>query len=414
MKSKIKNILSRQILDSRGIPSIETEIELESGIKAAASVPAGTSTGLYEAFELRDNDKMNYFGKGVLKAVANVENIIKPLLIGVSVYSQNKIDKIIIEKDGSKNKSKLGANAILSVSLAAAKAAAKQSNMPLYKYLGGVYGVTMPKPMINILNGGLHANNNTDIQEFMIQPDSSCDIKDSIKIGAEVFHSLKKELDIRSYSTSVGDEGGFAPNLKNNKEALELISCAIRNAGYTFKEIKICLDIAASELYKNNKYMLKSENKEYTTDEFINYLENLSDEYPIISIEDGLAQNDIQGWIKMTQRMGKSIQLVGDDLFATNYERLKEGIECKMANAILIKPNQIGTLTETLHTIRLAQKNNYKTIISHRSGETEDTFIADLAVAVNSGQIKTGSVSRGERTAKYNRLIRIQDEIYYN
>jgi len=411
MKACIKDIISRQVLDSRGIPTIETEIELESGTKGSAIVPSGASTGIFEALELRDNDKLHYFGKSVFKAISNTDKIIKPAIKGISVFNQHKIDSIMVEKDGTKNKSKLGANTILSVSLAAAKAAANECRLPLYKYLGGIFGIIMPKPMMNILNGGVHANNNLDIQEFMIQPVLSCNINESIKIGVEVFQSLKLELSNMNLPTSVGDEGGFAPNLKNNEEAFELITAAIKNAGYTTDEVKICIDAAASEFYKNDKYILKSEGKELSSDELTDWYDVLTKKYPVISIEDGLSQEDTEGWIKMTQQLGDKIQLVGDDLFVTNFDRLNDGISCGLANAILIKPNQTGTLSETLQTIRLAQKNNYNTIISHRSGETEDTFIADLAVAVNAGQIKTGSVSRGERTAKYNRLLRIQDEI---
>ncbi len=412
MSSKIKNVVSRQVVDSRGLPTIETEIETENGKKGRTIVPAGASKGKYEAVELRDNDKLNYCGKSVFKAVSNVEKVIKPLVTGINVFNQHKIDKLMVEKDGTENKSKLGANAILSVSLAAACAAANEAGMPLYKYLGGIYGNIIPVPMMNILNGGMHANNNLDIQEFMIQPVASCNMYESIKMGIEVFQSLKIELNKNGYSTAAGDEGGFAPNLKSNREALELIVSAIKNADYTTDEIKICLDIAASELYHNGKYTLKGEDREFSSEEFIVYLEDLTKEFPIISIEDGLSQEDTDGWIRMTDKMGKNIQLVGDDLFVTNYKRLEGGIECKMGNAILIKPNQTGTLTETLNTIKLAQRNNYKTIISHRSGDSEDTFISDLAVAVNAAQIKTGSISRGERTAKYNRLIRIQEEIF--
>jgi len=411
MKAIIKDIKSRQIVDSRGIPTIETDVILTSGITGRAAVPSGASTGKFEAVELRDNDKTNYNGKSIFKAINNIEKIIKPALIGQNACKQRTIDLIMLEKDGTKNKSKLGANAILSVSLAAAKAAAKEYNIPLYKYLGGIYATTLPIPMMNIINGGAHANNKLDFQEFMIQPVSSCDITESIKMGIEVFHELKRLINNMGYATSVGDEGGFAPEFKSNKEALEAITIAINNAGYSSNEIKICIDAAASELYENNKYRLKGENKELCTDEMINYLETLTDNYPIISIEDGLAEEDYDGWKKLTCRLGSRCQLVGDDLFVTNYEKLAEGIKEKMANAILIKPNQTGTLSETFDTILLAQKHNYRTIISHRSGETEDTFISDLSVAVNAGQIKTGSMSRGERTAKYNRLIRIEEDL---
>lgn len=411
MNLEIKDIISRQIIDSRGIPTIETDVILNNDIKGRASVPSGASTGKFEAVELRDNDTNNYFGKSVFKAINNVEKIIKPLLIGKNPFNQSEIDYLIIERDGSGNKSKLGANAILSVSIAIARACANSQNLPLYKYLGGIYGITMPVPMMNIINGGAHSNNKLDFQEFMIQPVIACNIKERIKMGVEVFHSLKILLNKEGYSTSVGDEGGFAPDFHTNTEALDIITEAIKHAGYTTDEIKICLDIAASELFKNGKYILTGEKKEFTTNEMINYIESLINRYPIISIEDGLNEEDYNGWQILTERLGEQCQLVGDDLFVTNYLKLENGIKTKMANAVLIKPNQCGSVTETMNTIQLAQKNNYKTIISHRSGETEDTFIADLSVAVNSGQIKTGSLSRGERIAKYNRLIRIEEEI---
>ncbi len=411
MRTKIKDIKSRQILDSRGIPTIETEVILENGISGTASVPSGASTGKYEAVELRDNDMSQYFGKSVYKALNNIEKIIKPALTNHNPFNQKEIDLIMIEKDGTKNKSKLGANAILSVSLANARACSNMLNIPLYKYLGGLNASILPVPMMNIINGGAHANNKLDFQEFMIYPVSSCSIKDSIKMGAEVFHELKKLLHYKGFSTNVGDEGGFAPDFKSNREALEAITMAILNAGYSADEIKICIDAAASELFINNKYYLKGENIEFTTNEMIEYIEELVSNYPIISVEDALSEDDSEGWISLTQKLGTKCQLVGDDLFVTNYRKLEKGIKNKMANAILIKPNQTGTLSETLDTILLAQKYNYKTIISHRSGETTDTFIADLSVAVNSGQIKTGSVSRGERTAKYNRLINIEEEL---
>lgn len=410
----IKEIRARQVLDSRGIPTIESEVILSSGKSGRAIVPSGASTGKFEAVELRDNDKKNFNGKSVHKAISNIEKIIKPALIGQNPFNQKSIDIIMIEKDGTENKSKLGANAILSISLANARACAKEVNIPLYKYLGGIYATTLPIPMMNILNGGAHANNKLDFQEFMIQPVISCDINESIKMCAEVFHELKKLLNKEGFSTSVGDEGGFAPNLPSTKEALDIITESIKNAGYNTNEIKICLDVAASELYKNGKYILKGEEKELSTNEMINYLENLTVNYPIISIEDGLNEEDYYGWQDLTKRLGCKCQLVGDDLFVTNYRKLENGIKEKMANAILIKPNQTGTLSETMNTILLAQRNNYKTIISHRSGETEDTFIADLAVGVNAGQIKTGSVSRSERNAKYNQLIRIEEELTKN
>lgn len=410
----IKEIRARQVLDSRGIPTIETEVFLSSGKSGRAIVPSGASTGKFEALELRDNNKTDFDGKSVHKAISNIEKIIKPALIGQNPFNQKSIDIIMLEKDGTENKSKLGANAILSVSLANARASAKELNLPLYKYIGGIFATTLPIPMMNILNGGAHANNKLDFQEFMIQPVIICDINESIKMCAEVFYELKKLLNKEGFSTAVGDEGGFAPNLPCTKEALDIITQSIKNAGYNTNEIKICLDVAASELYKNGKYILKGEEKELSTNEMINYLENLTINYPIISIEDGLNEEDYYGWQDLTKRLGCKCQLVGDDLFVTSYRKLENGIKEKMANAILIKPNQTGTLSETMNTILLAQKNNYKTIISHRSGETEDTFIADLAVGVNAGQIKTGSVSRSERNAKYNQLIRIEEELTQN
>ncbi|MCD7779766.1 MAG: phosphopyruvate hydratase [Candidatus Gastranaerophilales bacterium] len=409
--NKIKDIKSRQIIDSRGIPTIETDVILSNGTTGRASVPSGASTGKFEAVELRDNDNNQFFGKSVYKAINNIEKVIKPLLINQNPFNQKKIDLIMIEKDDTKNKSKLGANAMLSVSLAVARAAANDINIPLYKYLGGIYASTMPIPMMNVINGGAHSNNKLDFQEFMIQPVGSCDITESIKMGSEVFNELKRIINNHGFSTAVGDEGGFAPDIKTNKEALELIILAINNAGYNTDEIKICLDAAASELYKDGKYILKGEEKELSSCEMINYLDNLITEYPITSIEDGLSEEDFDGWKKLTCTLGHKCQLVGDDLFVTNYEKLEFGIKEQIANAILIKPNQTGTLSETLDTILLAQQHNYRTIISHRSGETEDTFISDLSAAVNAGQIKTGSMSRGERTSKYNRLIRIEEDM---
>ncbi len=409
MNNLIKDIKSRQIIDSRGIPTIETEVILTDGTIGRASVPSGASKGIYEAEELRDNNKNEFFGKSVYKAINNIEKIIKPALIGESPYNQKELDLIMIEKDGTGNKSKLGANAILSVSLANARAAAKSYRLPLFRYLGGINSTIMPLPMMNILNGGAHANNKLDFQEFLIQPLRACSINESIKMGCEVYYELKRILNNQGYSTSVGDEGGFAPDISTNKEALDLIVESIKNAGYSTDDVKICLDIAASELYKDGKYILLGENKEFSANEMIKYLETLTLEYPIHSIEDGLSETDFEGWKILTDRLGSSCQLIGDDLFVTNYNKLKKGIINNIANAVLIKPNQIGTLSETLDTILLAQQNNYKTIISHRSGDTEDTFISDLAVAVNAGQIKTGSVSRSERTAKYNRLIRIEE-----
>ena len=404
--SKIKNVIAREILDSRGNPTVEVDILLENGIKATASVPSGASTGEREALELRDHDE-RYNGLGVLKAVNNVNNIIKPEIIGKEVSEWKNIDKLMIDLDGTENKSNLGANAILGVSLALVKAAAQNENMPLYKYIGKEY--TMPRPMMNILNGGMHADNNLDFQEFMIVPEANT-IKERIRIGSEIFHTLKKVLKEKGFNTNVGDEGGFAPNFSSNKEALDSIIEAITKAGYTPKEnVNIALDVAASEFYKDGYYNL--ENKKLTTDELIEYYEELIKNYPIISIEDPVDQNDFEGFKKLTEIMGDKIQLVGDDLFVTNKKYLQKAIDMKAGNAILIKVNQIGTVSETLETINLAKENNYKTIISHRSGETEDTTIADLAVGLNLGQIKTGSLSRTDRVCKYNRLLRIEEEL---
>lgn len=404
--SKIKNVIAREILDSRGNPTVEVDILLENGIKATASVPSGASTGEREALELRDHDE-RYNGLGVLKAVNNVNNIIKPEIIGKEVSEWKDIDKLMIDLDGTENKSNLGANAILGVSLALVKAAAQDENMPLYKYIGKEY--TMPRPMMNILNGGMHADNNLDFQEFMIVPEANT-IKERIRIGSEIFHTLKKVLKEKGFNTNVGDEGGFAPNFSSNKEALDSIIEAITKAGYTPKEnVNIALDVAASEFYKDGYYNL--ENKKLTTDELIEYYEELIKNYPIISIEDPVDQNDFEGFKKLTEIMGDKIQLVGDDLFVTNKKYLQKAIDMKAGNAILIKVNQIGTVSETLETINLVKENNYKTIISHRSGETEDTTIADLAVGLNLGQIKTGSLSRTDRVCKYNRLLRIEEEL---
>ena len=411
MKSKIKDIKARQIIDSRGTPTIETEIILESGHTGRASVTSGASTGKFEAIELRDNNEKEYNGKSIHKAILNIENYIKPQIIGLNVFNQREIDVLMCKSDGTENKSKYGANAILSVSFAIARAAANELKLPLYKYIGGIYGNKLPFPMMNIINGGRHANNKLDFQEFMIQPICSKNIKESIKICAEIYYKLKEIIDKQGFSTSVGDEGGFAPNIKTNKEALDLIIQSINDAHYTTNEVKICLDIAASEFYKNGKYYLEGEGKELTSEEMIKYISELVKDYPIHSIEDGLNEEDYTAWKKLTKELGEKCQLVGDDLFVTNYNKLEAGIKEKIANAILIKPNQTGTLTETLDTIQLAKQNNYNTIISHRSGETEDTFIADLAVGVNAGQIKAGSIARSERTSKYNQLIRIEEEL---
>lgn len=410
--SKIKNIIGREILDSRGNPTVEVDVILETGEIGRASVPSGASTGSKEALELRDGDSNRYLGKGVLKAINNVNTIICDNLIGKEVLNQIDIDNIMIELDGTENKSKLGANAMLAVSLACIKAAAKFNKVPLYEYMG--QGKTLPVLMMNILNGGAHADNNLDFQEFMIIPQAST-VKERLRIGAEVFHTLKKVLNDKGYTTGVGDEGGFAPNLKSNKEALDLICDAIKKAGYKLKEdVCLGLDVAASEFYKDGVYELKGERKKLNSDELIELYNDLVNSYPIISIEDGLDEADYEGFKKLTERLGSKIQLVGDDLFVTNKKIFAHGIEMGIANAILLKANQIGTVTEMLETIELAKKNNYKTIISHRSGETEDTFIADFAVGLDLGQIKTGSLSRTDRICKYNQLIRIEEDLERN
>lgn len=404
--SRIKNVYAREILDSRGNPTVEVEVTLESGIKGVASVPSGASTGKNEAIELRDNDKNRYHGKGVLKAVNNVNEIIAPLLIGKDSLNQREIDNIMLKKDGTNNKSRLGANAILGVSLANLKAAAMYSGKELYEYLGNDY--SMPRCMMNILNGGVHANNGLDFQEFMIVP-SKNKYNENLRMGSEIFNALKSVLRDKNLLCGVGDEGGFAPNITTTNEALELISEAIEKSGYILgKDVYIALDVAASEFYNVGVYKL--EGKNYTSDELVNYYLNLVNKYHIISIEDGMAEDDFEGWKILTEKLS-NIQLVGDDLFVTNKSLLKRGIDMGIANAILIKLNQIGTVSETIDTINLAKDNGYKTIISHRSGETEDNYIADFAVGLNLGQIKTGSLSRGERTSKYNRLLRIEEKI---
>ena len=406
--SKIKNIYAREILDSRGNPTVEVELTLESGIKAVASVPSGASTGKNEALELRDNDKNRYHGKGVLKAINNVNNIIKPLLIGKDSLNQEEIDRIMLEKDGTENKEVLGANAILGVSLANLKAAAKYKGLELYEYLGKEY--SMPRCMMNILNGGVHASNNLDFQEFMIVPNKE-EYHENLRMGSEVFNTLKNVLKERNLLCGVGDEGGFAPQINNAKESLELIKKAITKSGYELgKDINIALDVAASEFYNEEEDIYLLEGVKYTKEELVSYYQSLVDKYHIISIEDGMAEEDYEGWKLLTSKLS-NIQLVGDDLFVTNKKLLQKGIDMHIANAILIKLNQIGTVTETLETIKLARDNNYKTIISHRSGETEDNYISDFAVGLNLGQIKTGSMSRGERLSKYNRLLRIEEQI---
>jgi enolase len=406
----ISDIYAREILDSRGNPTIEVEVELDSGIRARASVPSGASTGEYEALELRDGDKKRYLGKGVLKAIRNVREIIAPELKGKEITSQKEIDEKMIELDGTENKTRLGANAILGVSLACAKAGALSSKKPLYRYLGGEEARELPVPMMNVLNGGVHADNNLDIQEFMIMPLGASSFKESLRMGAEIFHNLKTILKAKGYSTAVGDEGGFAPDLDSNEEAIQLILEGIERTGYKVGEdVSLSLDSAASSFYEEGKYRLGKEEK--NSEEMIEFYKYLVEKYPLISLEDGLAEDDWGGWRKLTQKLGGKIQLVGDDIFVTNTKRLKKGIEMKVANSILIKVNQIGTLTETLKAIEMAKSAGYRAVISHRSGETEDTTIADLSVAINAGQIKTGSLSRSERVAKYNQLLRIEEEL---
>ena len=400
---------AREILDSRGNPTVEVDVKLTNGVRGRAAVPSGASTGIFEALELRDGDKSKYLGKSVQKAVDNVNNIIAPELIGEKASHQKEIDTFMIDMDGTENKSKLGANAILGVSLAVAKAAAKAYDMALYRYLGGINALTLPVPMMNIINGGAHADNNIDFQEFMIAPVGAESFSHALQMGSEVFHTLKKVLGDKGMVTSVGDEGGFAPNLGSNEEGIEVILEAIDKAGYNTDQIKICLDVASSEFYEDGKYIL--EGQYFDNKEMTDFLEEWVKKYPIISIEDGMAEQDWDGWEMLTQRLGSRCQLVGDDLFVTNTRRLADGIKRKAANSILIKVNQIGTLSETLDAISMAHASGYTTIISHRSGETEDTFIADLAVAVNSGQIKTGSASRSDRIAKYNQLLRIEQKL---
>jgi enolase len=411
--SVILDIVAREILDSRGNPTVEVDVTLESGFQGRAAVPSGASTGEHEAVELRDGDQRRYLGKGVQKAVANVNERIAPELIGIDALDQMTIDQILIDLDGTPTKSTLGANAILGVSLACAKAAASYLSLPLYRYLGGVFAHQLPVPMMNILNGGKHADNNVDLQEFMIVPVDASSFRDALRMGAEVFHHLKAILKEKGYNTAVGDEGGFAPNLGSNEEALAVIVEAINKAGYTpGDEVAIALDAAASEFYHEGTYILQAEKKQKrTASEMVAFYEELVGRYPIISIEDGLAEDDWEGWRELTTRLGEKIQIVGDDIFVTNMERLGRGIKEGVANSILIKLNQIGTLTETLSAIEMAKKAGYTAVISHRSGETEDATIADVAVATNVGQIKTGSTSRTDRVAKYNQLLRIEEEL---
>ncbi|MEN3184721.1 MAG: phosphopyruvate hydratase [Atribacterota bacterium] len=410
--STIFDVHAREILDSRGNPTIEVEVTLASGAFGRAAVPSGASTGTFEAVELRDGEKSRYHGKGVRKAVENVNEIIAPEIIGLDALDQALIDKTLIELDGTPNKSKLGANAILGVSLACAKAAAAYTDLPLYRYLGGVNARELPVPLMNILNGGKHADSGVDIQEFMIAPCGASSFSEALRMGAEIFHTLAKVLKKRGYSIGVGDEGGFAPNLRSSVEAIEVIIEAIQMSGYEpGKDVYLALDTAASELYKDGIYVFEREGVRRNVDEMIEFYTELVEKYPIISIEDGLAEEDWEGWRKLTFALGHRVQLVGDDLFVTNKERLLRGIREKCCNSILIKLNQIGTLTETMEVVEIAKKAGYTAVISHRSGETEDTTIADLAVACNTGQIKTGSVCRSERIAKYNQLLRIEEEL---
>ena len=409
--TEIEKIRAREIIDSRGNPTVEVDVMLISGVGRAA-VPSGASTGTREALELRDKDEKRFLGKGVLKAVENINSVIAPKIEGMDAAEQTEIDQQMLKLDGTPNKTNLGANALLGVSMAVARAAANAFELPLYRYLGGINACVLPLPMMNIINGGAHAANNLDIQEFMIMPKGADSIGKAVRMGAEIFHHLKKILNKKGLQVAVGDEGGFAPNLGSNEEALALIIDAITSAGYEpGKDVGLALDAAASEFYENSKYQFKSENKSMSAEELVDYYESLIDKYPILSIEDGLAEQDWDGWAIMTKRLSNKIQIVGDDLFVTNSSILKEGIEKNIANSILVKLNQIGTVTETMETIEMAKLAGYTTVISHRSGETEDTFIADLAVAVNAGQIKTGSLSRTDRVCKYNQLIRIHEAL---
>jgi enolase len=410
--SAIVDVVAREILDSRGNPTVEADVLLESGIMGRSAVPSGASTGSREAIELRDGDKERYLGKGVLKAVENVNTEISEAIIGLDAEEQAFIDRTLIELDGTDNKSRLGANATLAVSMAVAKAASEEAGLPLYRYFGGSGPMSMPVPMMNVINGGAHANNNLDIQEFMILPVGANSFREALRCGAEVFHNLKKLVDKKGYPTTVGDEGGFAPNVAGNDEAIELILKAIEVAGYTpGQDVVLGLDCAASEFYKDGKYILGSEKLELDSSGMVDYLATLAGKYPIISIEDGMAEGDWEGWISLTSKIGKTIQIVGDDLFVTNPKILKEGIQRGAANAILIKVNQIGTLSETFAAVEMAKRSGWTNVISHRSGETEDSTIADIAVGLNAGQIKTGSLSRSDRIAKYNQLLRIEEDL---
>jgi enolase len=410
--SAIVEVLAREIIDSRGNPTVEADVLIESGVMGRAAVPSGASTGSREAIELRDGDQRRYLGKGVLQAVEHVNTEICEAIIGLDVTDQSFIDKTLIDLDGTENKSRLGANAMLAVSMAAAKAAAEESGLPLYRYLGGAGGMHLPVPMMNVINGGAHANNSLDLQEFMIIPVGQATFREALRCGVEIFHALKKLIDKKGMSTTVGDEGGFAPNLPNNEAALQLVMQAIEAAGYQpGSDVAIGLDCASSEFFNDGAYDLESEKRKLFAPDFADMLAGWVDKYPIISIEDGMAEGDWEGWKVLTERLGKTCQLVGDDLFVTNTRILSEGIKAGIANSILIKVNQIGTLTETLAAIEMAKRAGYTSVISHRSGETEDTTIADLAVGSNAGQIKTGSLSRSDRTAKYNQLLRIEEEL---
>jgi enolase len=413
MIGTIRSVVAREILDSRGNPTIETEVLLDGDARGRAAVPSGASTGTHEAVELRDGDATRYSGKGVLRAVENVNTIIAPAIVGESALNQRGMDQILINMDGSPNKGHLGANAILSVSMATARAAAAALEIPLYRYMGGTNACILPVPMMNIINGGAHADNNLDLQEFMIVPAGADSFAESLRMGVETFHSLRSVLKKKGYSTAVGDEGGFAPNIKSNEEALELILEAVQKAGYKpGQQVYLALDVAASEFYEEKKYHFKkSSGAQLEADQIIQLYESWAKQYPIVSIEDGMAEDDWQGWIALTSALGERIQLVGDDVFVTKAKRLQDGIADGVGNSILIKLNQVGTLSETMDTIELAKVDGYTTVISHRSGETEDSFIADLAVATNAGQIKTGSASRTDRVCKYNQLLRIEDEL---
>ena len=410
--SAIVDVVAREILDSRGNPTVEADVLLESGLMGRASVPSGASTGSREAIELRDGDAGRYLGKGVLQAVENVNTEISEAIIGLDAEEQSFIDKVLIDLDGTENKSRLGANAMLAVSMAVAKAASEEAGLPLYRYFGGSGPMQMPVPMMNVINGGAHANNNLDIQEFMILPIGAGSFREALRCGAEVFHHLKKLVDKKGYPTTVGDEGGFAPNVAGNDEAIELILKAIEAAGYTpGQDVVLGLDCAASEFYKDGKYYLASEKLELSSEAFTDYLARLADRYPIISIEDGMAENDWPGWKMLTDRLGKKVQIVGDDIFVTNPRIIEEGIAQGIANSVLIKINQIGTLTETFAAVEMTKRAGYTNVISHRSGETEDSTIADIAVGLNALQIKTGSLSRSDRIAKYNQLLRIEEDL---